>query len=325
MKETSPLRMLVSALIEPSRCGALTPRAWNELLLAARAQGLLARLAHALADAGAFEAAPPKARAHLIAARIAADSTRTAVRFEINRILRAVDGLDVPIVLLKGAAYAHAGLPSARGRLIGDLDLMVPRVAIGAIEKALVTGGWIPSDMDDYDQHYYREWMHEIPPLQHPDRDTPVDIHHSITPSSGRFAVDGATLYAASLEMADRRLRVLAPADMVLHCAAHLFNTEVGKPLRDLFDLRDLLIHFSREAGFWSNLQARARLLGLERPLHYALRHARRLLDAPVPPGVELAAAAAAPAAPQQVLMDWLFGELLLPDTSQKFRAGAAL
>ena len=57
----------------------------------------------------------------------------------------------------------------------------------------------------------------------------------------------------------ESRLRVLAPVDMVLHSATHLFcNEDVGNGLRDLVDLDSLLRDFALEPRFWPGLTARA-------------------------------------------------------------------
>ena len=88
------------------------------------------------------------------------------------------------------------------------------------------------------------------------------------------------------------RLRVLCPADMVLHSATHLFhNEDLSQGLRDLADLDSLLRHFGQEPGFWEELPRRAAELDLARPLYYGLRyatrvpgHARTARDAPPAP-----------------------------------------
>jgi hypothetical protein len=149
--------------------------------------------------------------------------------------------------------------------------------------------------------------MHEIPPMQHPERETLLDIHHTILPLTSRFYPDAAALLAASQPLDTPRLRVLAPADMVLHSAVHVFNDEVSNPLRDLSDLHLLLCHFGERPGFWDELLARAGLHGLRRPLYYLLRHVRRVLNTPIPSTVEQAAAAGAPPKPLGMVMDWLF------------------
>ncbi len=155
--------MLIETLLDPQKTRQFGERDWHHLLLLARREGLLAKLDTRLHDHGLFERAPFKARAHLHAARIAVLSSQTAVRFEVNRILRALRGSDMPIVLMKGAAYLHAGLPPAAGRFVGDVDLMVPRERIDEIERTLIAHGWVGADLDDYDQRYYREWTLEIP------------------------------------------------------------------------------------------------------------------------------------------------------------------
>jgi len=299
--------LLVSALLDPPTTLALSLRQWNDLLVAAGEHALLARLADELVSRGLFAQVPGKARSHMHAARIAAESTHTAIRFEVNRVLRALAEVDTPIILLKGTAYVMAQLPAARGRFIGDLDFMVPREKIEEVERTLIRSGWAVADLDDYDQRYYREWGHEIPPLQHAERETPLDIHHTIVPLTGRFHPDAAALLAASQPLADPRLRVLAPADMVLHSTVHLFNDDVGKPLRDLLDLNDLLGHFGANPGFWDQLIARARLHGLGRPLYYMLRQAQRMLGTPIPPEIDQAASAWAPGPALNSLMDRLF------------------
>jgi len=94
------------------------------------------------------------------------------------------------------------------------------------------------------------------------------DVHHAILPKTARLKPDSAKLLAASHRLAGEPwLRVLAPVDMVLHAAAHLFlNEEFSNGLRDLVDLDSLLRHFGAEPGFWERLAARGRELDLARP-----------------------------------------------------------
>ena len=313
MNKGSTRPQVVSALLDPSTVLDFNLREWNDLLRHTEKHGLIARLGVVLTDRGLLQQLPGKARARLHAACIAAESTQTAVRFEINRVLRALARPGMSVILLKGAAYMMAGLPPSRGRYVGDLDIMVPAAQIAEVEQSLLAQGWALSALEEYDLRYYRQWMHEIPPLQHPQRETPVDLHHTILPLTSRAHVNAAALVEASLPLEDPRLRVLGPADMVLHSAVHLFNDEVGKPLRDLFDLHDLICHFGAQSGFWDDLLRRAQLHGLERPLYYTLREAWRLFAIPVPAHIENAVAAFAPAPLISPLMDWLLRERFEP------------
>ena len=325
MTQPATREPLISVLLEPARAVDLQPREWNDVLVQARRSSLLARLGVQLAEQGLLGRIPAKARDQIRAACIAAESSQTAVRFEVNRVLRALSNAAVPIVLLKGAAYLAANLPPASGRHVGDLDLMVPRDRIESVERTLIASGWTRAELDPYDDRYYRQWAHEIPPLQHPDRETPLDVHHTIVPLTSRTRPDAAALFAASLRLPGSPLRVLAPADMVLHSAVHLFNDEVGKPLRDLLDLHDLMCCFGAGNEFWTELIARARLHGLGRPLHYALRCAKRLFGTPIPPGAMDAVAIWAPSRPVRGPMEWLFDQYFIPEPPERPRRGAAL
>jgi len=318
------VQRLVRALLDPPSTLNLSAREWNDLVLIGRNAGLLGRISTELKDRGLFHKVPQKARAHLHAALISAESDQTAIRFEVNRVVRALATVDVQIVLLKGAAYLMADLPCARGRMLGDLDLMVPLERIEDVEQALIKSGWLPAELDDYDQRFYREWMHEIPPLQHPTRETPIDLHHTIAPRTSRVRPDAKALIAAAVELSAPRLSTLGPADMVLHSAVHLFNDEVSKPLRDLFDLHQLLTEFGARAEFWNELMARAKLHGLGRPLYYALRNTRRIFMTRVPSEIEKTASQFAPAAPIGAVMDWIFIRGFMPSVGTEKDAATA-
>ncbi|TVR96026.1 MAG: hypothetical protein EA406_12950, partial [Rhodospirillales bacterium] len=98
--------------------------------------------------------------------------------------------------------------------------------------------------------------------------------------------------------------------------------------IRDLVDIADLLRHFGGESGFWEGLVGRAREHQLDRPLFYALRYARALLDTEVPDGVEREIAGSAPPAAVRALMDRAAPRLLLPghpDHASDVRGMAAL
>ncbi len=273
---------------------------------------------------------PEGPRAHLEAARVASRAQEEAVRREVAYICKALARTGVDVVLLKGAAYLFAGLPAARGRVFSDVDILVPESAIPEVEAALMLHGWATTHHDPYDQRYYREWMHELPPMLHVTRETVLDVHHAIVPTTARLKPDSAKLLAASRPVAGgSRLRVLAPPDMVLHSAAHLFlNEDLSSGLRDLADLDSLLRHFGQEAGFWQQLTLRARELDLARPLYYALRYANRMLETPVPDETLRAAGTGRPPAWLSSLMDALFSRALRPDhvsAADRFTALARL
>jgi hypothetical protein len=304
---------VTAALRDAAVVAAWSERDWDEAVREARRAGLLARLAHLIAERGLEAGVPLRARPHLEAARILAQKHGEDVVRELRYIAAALSAVPAPVILLKGASYAAAGLPAAVGRLFGDIDVMVPRSVLAAAETALAAKGWCGVKSDSYDQHYYRRWMHEIPPLQHQTRRTTVDVHHTIVPPTGRHAVDARRMIDRAVPApAAPGFLVLSPADMILHAAVHLFDDgEWRNGLRDLDDINRLLRHFSAHPDFWPCLAARAGQLKLERPLFYAVRYAAALLGAPVPVGFppELGP----PATPILRWMDWVFVRALRP------------
>ena len=300
-------------------CRLPDARHWEELIRRAREADLLGTLASRMDERGRLMDVPAGPRAHLIAARITCVAQQAAVHRELSEIARALQPLGVPIVVLKGAAYLLADLPSSRGRLFSDVDILVPKSALPAVESALMLAGFATTHLHPYDQRYYRRWMHELPPMQHVKRMTVLDVHHTIVPETARVRPDAAALFRAAVPIAGPHgFSVLAPADMVLHSATHLFhNEELTHGLRDLVDIDALLRHFGARPQFWNGLAARATELTLGRPLYYALRWASRYFGTPIPQQVAAVAEQHAPGPPTGVLMDVLLAAALRPTSSQ--------
>ena len=314
MPELNPLRDdLLRALCCPASMAGFTYAQWDSLLPRARACRCLGRLA-AAARTHDLDHLPGPVQDHLEAASAEAAHGERIIRWEINRVERALVQLSVPVLLLKGAAYAAAELPIAKGRSASDIDIMVPREALVDVERALLQAGWEQAKLEPYDQRYYRTWMHELPPLRHSERGTFVDVHHTILPPTARLKPDPDQLWRRARRLGRSRLHVPAPVDMVLHSAAHLFHDgDLNLALRDLVDIRDLVDYFNTDSGFWHDLVSRAATLDLGRPLFYALRYCRKLLYTDLPEEAMAAVAAFAPPTAILGIMDQLVPRSLVP------------
>ena len=306
--------LILSVLRAPQSVATLSLLEWDLLIRQARSANLLPRLETILARHDLLSNVPVKPRLHLEWARLTSERHVQAVRTEVSRIQEALPHAE--LILLKGAAYTLADLPAATGRIFSDIDILVPKQDLIEVESALMAHGWMATHHDSYDQRYYREWMHELPPLQHFIRQSVIDVHHAILPQTMKVFPDPALLRSAAVDTAGYpRLRVLAPGDMVLHSAAHLFyESEYHNGLRDLGDLDALLRDFCKTPDFWTNLTRRAGELGLTRALYFSLRYTRLLLATPIPDSVVAAAAAGSPPGAIRWLMDAMYLRALLPD-----------
>ena len=308
--------ILLNVLTEHGRINQLFLAEWDLLIRQARSAGLLAALFDIVQECGHVAVAEGPYN-HLRAARILTDKHQRDVRWEVRCIADALENVESPVVLLKGAAYLMADLSVAKGRFFSDIDILVPKINIDEVEQTLRLKGWVSGSHDAYDQRYYRTWMHELPPLRHRFRNTVLDVHHNILPTTAKLRPDAKKLLQNAVPLEGyTSLYVLAPADMVLHSATHLFSDgELEHGLRDLYDLDGLLRHFGTRGQFWDELVERAVEMDLGRPLYYALTYTSRLLATPVPTTVvEAAAAVSKPAKPLAALMDVLLPRALMPD-----------
>ena len=308
--------LIQTLLLEPATAAGLSLAQWDLLIRQGRAANLLARLAESLLQRGGTALVPPAARLHLESALRLAEHQDRALRWELTCIAGALDGASERVVLLKGAAYAALGLPFAATRIFSDVDILVPQADLARVETALLIHGWHFDDISAYDQHYYRRWMHELPPLHHRQRGTTLDVHHRLLPPTARLRLDSAALFDQWVDLPEfPGLCVLPPTSMLLHSAIHLFHEgEFGNGLRDLFDLDALIRHFGPRPGFWPALLDHSARLGAGRPLYYALHMTTRLLATPLPEDVVRDRRLAPPVWPLALWMQQLYAQALAPD-----------
>ncbi|WP_417619775.1 nucleotidyltransferase family protein [Parasphingorhabdus sp.] len=272
-------RLLVDALRDPASVEVLDSGQWTELISIARAESLIGSLAHRVKDVRV----PDRARAVLQDAIEAHDLARRQALWEADCARRALADYPRKIILMKGTAYVAANLDAGVGRSIGDLDIMVAREELPVVEAALRDAGWEWVKPDPYDDQYYRDHMHELPPLIHRERDRMIDVHHTILPLTAKPTPDAKAILHNAVRL-DDGLYVMAPADMVLHSVAHLFaDGDLAGGLRNLWDINLLIREFSEaDDAFWIELDTHAKTHGLNNELARAMRLAFRLYATPV-------------------------------------------
>lgn len=329
MSAYNPKTLLVMALQSPQLACDFTLGEWDLLVRQAQSADLLATLWTVFTDAGLVNVVPEQVQVHFASAEILSEAHARSVRWEVEQLTRTLSAKNIPLILLKGAAYQLADLPLARGRMFNDIDILIPWERLDDAEKVLLLGGWVSSHLDEYDQRYYRQWMHELPPLKHIRRRSVLDLHHTILPLTARLKPDSRKLFDAVVALPDKPdIFVLAPLDMVLHSATHLFHEgEFEHGFRGLVDLDGLLRHFSAELpDFWDQLLERAVELDLQPPLYYAVSYSRQLLGTPVPEDLVARMGAGVPCGLRARWMAGLFMRALVPPhpSCQQHLAGLA-
>lgn len=267
-------RQLLDALSTPEITRTWSQPQWDVAVRSARLARLLGVLAHRVHAAGIDTALPLAIRQQLQGAIAQSNFLVQMLRVELARVESVLQPLGIRVVLLKGAAYLAENLPIAPGRMPNDVDVLVEPAQLAQAEAALRASGWrFDETADDYDQRYYREWSHEIPPLRYAGSVLELDLHHAILPPTTRVSPATALLWPHLRSLGGTPWYVLAPEDQILHMAAHVFiDSDCTSRLRDLVDIDTLLLHrCATEPYFPHTLTARAQELNLAAPLSYAL------------------------------------------------------
>ncbi len=279
---------LVKYLRDPSFALKFGTSDWERLIRAARHGTLSSRIAWLAKQHSLLAQLPEKIQFHFLSALQVSASQAISVNWEVSQLHKALGSVSIPFALLKGGAYIKGNFAPAPGRLLSDVDIMVPKEQLNDAERALYVSGWFPTNINAYDQRYYREWMHELPPMQHLGRGTTLDLHHTILPPTALLKPDVAKIWAAAKPIENEPgVFVLSPLDMLLHSATHLFHDgELEHGLRDLVDIDALIRQFSGRERFFEELIERAAELDLGRPLHYALKYSKLFLRSPIPDSI---------------------------------------
>lgn len=245
-----PLTKFTDVIAHPTNAESLLPSEWEALLFILHTARLEAWLAAQLEKTQATEALPVTVQSKLISALLYARRQQQQVHYECSNLTALLAEKDIEPLFLKGAAYVISPVFNSEGRICSDIDALVLREQLEAAERHLKINMWIGQEVDDYDDKYYREYAHEIPPMMQSERGTVLDLHHNLfLPVSGR-----APNISQFWELRSRNengLSTLKPAAALVHSMIHLLmNEEVTYGLRDCLDMQSIIDTHNSES-FW--------------------------------------------------------------------------
>lgn len=208
---------------------------WDKLLRILRQTDLLSSFAY---TTNTYQSEVPEYfRRHLVAAKVFSDAQTRQVFNACALIQKAADDLKIDILFLKGAAYSIGHTTNSFGRLFSDIDILVKPSELSRLEEYLNANGWTSKDLNDYDDKYYREWSHELPPFTHLASGVSLDIHHTLLPPISGYKVDLEDLWSNRVTLSSG-LAIPSHPYLILHSAIHLLlNEDVKKGFRDLLDI----------------------------------------------------------------------------------------
>lgn len=228
---------IIEFILDPSKATKLSPVEQSDLIIILRHQKILARFAFFSKRAGVFEQFLEQSQRHLKNALKIAEKQKEQVQLEAGIISKLLKQDSDFVVFLKGAAYTLSNKPVGHGRVYSDIDILVNKAQLKPCEQTLALDGWLGQEINDYDDKYYRKWAHEIPPLEHAQRGTIIDVHHNIIPIVSK---DAPTVEALKehIYANEEGIQMLSQPAQFVHSSVHLFrNEDYSNGFRDLTDL----------------------------------------------------------------------------------------
>jgi len=260
----------------------LTNEELGQFVQLLRESKLLSSCYHAFKNTDEWNELPSFLKKHLSSARVYSDRQAAQVIYETGIIQKALEDVNIYPIFLKGASYTLRKSENAAGRICSDLDVLVDKKELAEAEEALNQVGWQTKKLNDYDERYYREWSHEIPPMINLHRGTVIDLHHNIVlPISGRKP--DIALLRKNFVTLDCGARVLSPEATILHSAVHLvINEDLSSAYRDVYDLVCLIRQYQTET-FWEQLSKLASRLEFNRVLLIAMLLCQKMASIELP------------------------------------------
>ena len=243
---------IIDVIKSPETLAHFSLAQWNDLVFILRKEKLLARVYLLLSEQSLLHIIPEPALRHFSNAVKMSTKQAIIAKSEAEKLSSSLSDKARYIVFLKGVAYSLSNSPAALGRIYADIDIVVPKESLKSIEEFLTVFGWYSEELDDYDEHYYRQWAHEIPPMCHSSRGTVLDIHHNLVPPVSGKHIDIESFIENYREEVGG-VTVLSEPAKFFHSAIHLFfNDDMTSAFRDMTDL--YLITKSQSSSFYVDL-----------------------------------------------------------------------
>jgi hypothetical protein len=194
---------------------------------------------------------------------------------ELARILTALSGQRIEVIVLKGAALAETVYPHRTLRPMSDIDLLVKRERLADVETTLLDIGYA-LDAGTKEHHYHFAFTKSAAPA--------VEIHWHVQGLTDPFRVEIESCWrrAESITIAGAEALVLSPADLLLHLCQHLGKHKFTGGIRPLCDVAEVARYYGNRID-WRELARISSEWEMNSCCYLVLSLARELVDAPIP------------------------------------------
>lgn len=195
---------------------------------------------------------------------------------ELHTVIDAFRQAGLEAIVLKGAALAGIVYPNIGLRPMADIDLLVKKEELAAVERVMADLEYQPTQGIKSQQRFRDNHFH-LPPYTHVRKPMTVEIHWHFTDNTDS---DIRQWWERALLKDLRGCRILVPSaeDMLNHLSLHLFNHgyHKGFVLRCLCDIFQTVRQYGDEID-WELLQDKIKQEGTEKQVHTLFQLVRKV------------------------------------------------
>jgi hypothetical protein len=166
---------------------------------------------------------------------------------QLAAVLDTLAAAEVSVVLLKGAAWARSVYPDPALRLMGDLDLWIPRDRLEDARAALASLGYEARSKEDRPLALQDAFLGETQLTSQEPGTGLLELHWNVFPGEWlrhTARIDEGPVWQRCVPLDGTDARQLAPEDAVLNACLHFaINHQLGglglRPLLDLVMMRE--------------------------------------------------------------------------------------
>ena len=243
---------------------------WRQLLELAWQNGLEPLLYSRLKVLLSDNTIAPEITKQLRHTYIENSARNTLFYHELSNILEALNKVNIPVILLKGAYLAEKIYEDIALRPMLDIDLLLRKKDLAKGNEVLITLGY--SQVKQIDIEIESARRHHISRLIK--GCLPIELHWHIFPPRFPFNVDIDQIWerAVKQKTADKKLLVLSPEDLLLHLCVHAsFHHVFESGLKSLYDIKMVIEKF-KDVLQWDIFVERAFAWKVEKCVYLTLR-----------------------------------------------------
>ncbi|MHA1537100.1 MAG: nucleotidyltransferase domain-containing protein [Alphaproteobacteria bacterium] len=254
---------------------------WPRLLRLADREHITASLTASLRRRALFDDLPGDIRAALKRRYFMGAELNARIKTQAEEVVALFNSGGCTPMLLKGGLYLFEAPPEALGgRVLRDLDMVVPADQLEACIGLLRQAGYVP-------EGEHEDWTYHYRPMHHKNKIVPIELH--VRPGEQRtfISVEDAWAEAVPVKAAGLKMVALAPAHRILH---NIFHSEIQDAgfvtgavcLRQLGDLAAICLRFADSID-WRAIDSHMEQHRMGRLFRARLHLAVELLGAPAP------------------------------------------